>query len=308
MDPTMFSRARILLCSAFLVSCAADIDRDQIDRTEQPVKCSPKLAYYPVRGKHNNGYDKTAGNSSLWSCGNANSNTDFVKGDHLGNDIWAAEGTPVVATTNGTYTLVGSSSYSGNKVTIIDDCGWYHFYCHLQKLGPGVSSASNGKRVTAGTVIGYVGKTGTASNGVVHLHYSTYPDGNYNSGVDPYPYLKVVESDVCTIPGMAPACTPTKEVCDGKDNDCDGKIDEDGVCAVTPVEGIPPEEPIDVAPIAEADPPNSDAPDEDDPMKGSLEANGGCNYAPTTTSSAAWLLLVFAAVIRFGNGRGRLSN
>ena len=28
----------------------------------------------------------------------------------------------------------------------------------------------------------------------------------------------------------APTCTPTKEICDGKDNDCDNVVDEEGVC------------------------------------------------------------------------------
>ena len=38
---------------------------EPIGEVEQAVKCPPKLVYYPVRGKHNNGYDKTAGNASL---------------------------------------------------------------------------------------------------------------------------------------------------------------------------------------------------------------------------------------------------
>jgi len=209
---------------------------EPVGEIEQAVKCPPKLVYYPVRGKHNNGYDKTAGNSSLWSCGNAYSNSDFVSGDHLGNDVWAAEGTPVVAATSGKFTLVGYTSYSGNKVTIIDDCGWYHFYTHFQKLGPGISTASNGTRATAGQIIGYVGKSGTASNGVVHLHYSLYPDGNYSAGVDPYPYLRAVENDVCSVPG---SCTPTPETCNGKDDDCDGAVDEDDVCGTIELERSP---------------------------------------------------------------------
>src|SRR5690606_9495795 len=89
----------------------------------------------------------------------------------------------------------GWSDYSGNKVTIIDDCGWYHFYCHLQRIASGMT---NGRRVSAGEVIGWVGKTGTASNGVVHLHYSLYPDGNYDAGIDPWPYLHAVEQNVCS--------------------------------------------------------------------------------------------------------------
>ena len=34
-------------------------------------------------------------------------------------------------------------------------------------------------------------------NGVVHLHYSIYPNGNYNAGIDPWPHLYAVEWHVC---------------------------------------------------------------------------------------------------------------
>jgi hypothetical protein len=221
------SRARFLvlvpLCLV-VVACASNVDsdppRENVSERTEATTCSIQLSAYPVKGPHNNGYDPTAGNSSLWSCGDANSNSDFVAGDHLGNDIWAAEGTPVVATVSGTLTLVGWSNYSGNKVTIIDGCNWYHFYCHLQSIAPGIG---NGGYVSAGTVIGYVGKTGTASNGVVHLHYSIYPDGNYDAGVDPWPYTHAVEQNAC-------GCGP--EICNGVDDDCNGTADDGGVCVV----------------------------------------------------------------------------
>src|SRR4030095_16603805 len=64
----------------------------------------------------------------------------------------------------------------------------------------------NGVKVKAGQIIGYVGKTGTASNGVIHLHYSIYPHRNYHARVDPSPYLHAVEQNVCgplAAPGAA---------------------------------------------------------------------------------------------------------
>ncbi|THU37061.1 M23 family metallopeptidase [Niastella caeni] len=164
---------------------------------------------YPVRGKHNTGYDRSldGGSKASWNCDRGYSNSDYVAGDHLGIDIWAAEGTPVAATVSGTLTLVGWSDYSGNKVTIKTSTGWYHFFCHLKSIKSGIS---NGKTVKAGDIIGYVGKTGTASNGVVHLHYSLYPDGNYNRGINPWSLLYAKELNVCgtTTP------TPTIKVLD----------------------------------------------------------------------------------------------
>ena len=154
----------------------------------------PNLKLFPVRGKHNLGYEApSTGDASMWTCDAAHSNSDFG-GDHIGVDIWAKRGTPVAATVDGTLVLTGYSAYSGNKVTVRTDGGWYHFNCHLDSIAPGMV---NGNRVKAGDIIGYVGSTGTASNGVVHLHYSIYKDGNYDAGIDPWPYLHAVEWHVC---------------------------------------------------------------------------------------------------------------
>lgn len=166
---------------------------DGICTTDEPPS-GHAVEVFPVRGRHNLGYDRTAGDRSEWSCDDGHSNSDFVAGDHIGNDIWAARNTPVVATAPGTLILTGWSDYSGNKVTIRTADGWEHFMCHLDHLEPGIG---NGVRVTAGQIVGYVGNTGTASNGVVHLHISIYPPGDYDRGVDPWPLLHAVEHDTC---------------------------------------------------------------------------------------------------------------
>jgi Peptidase family M23 len=214
---TIMRDPRLHFCalgSTLLFACADvnDIASDNpnaselgTSETSEPVSCNPKLVYYPVRGRHNNGYDPTAGDSSQWTCNADHSNSDFIPGDHLGNDIWAARGTPVVATVSGRLTLVGFTAYSGNKVTIIDSCGWYHFSTHLDSIAPGIT---NNKQIAAGTVIGYVGSSGTAAHNTVHLHYSIYPDGDYNAGIDPWPYLKAVESSVCD--GNSPPPPPDR--------------------------------------------------------------------------------------------------
>jgi hypothetical protein len=51
-----------------------------------------------------------------------------------------------------------------------------------------------GKWVAAGTYLGTLGNTGSAAGTAPHLHFSIYPDGSYNSGIDPYNLLRGVES------------------------------------------------------------------------------------------------------------------
>jgi murein DD-endopeptidase MepM/ murein hydrolase activator NlpD len=172
------------------------------------VTCSaPRpLVFYPVRGKHDNGWQSNPSPDAWgWTCNHENSNSDFhtspdcIHGKgHYGNDIWAKEGTPVVATVPGTVVEAQYTSYSGNKVTIRDSCGWVSFSIHMKSIAAGITV---GRTVVAGETIGYVGHTGTASGGTTHLHFSLYPGlGNYCKGIDPWPSLLKVERDVCWTP------------------------------------------------------------------------------------------------------------
>ncbi len=175
------------------------------DENPPPTCAEPLMTYFPVRGRHETGYQSnpSSGNSSIWTCDDANSNSDYFSaggcghsGGHYGNDIWAAEGTPVVASVSGEVVQAELSSYSGNQVRIRDACGWSHYSIHLQRIADGIQV---GRHVDAGEVIGYVGHTGSASNGVVHLHFSIYPQ-NYCQGINPWPYLHQVEQNVCSLP------------------------------------------------------------------------------------------------------------
>lgn len=187
-------------CTSLLGACGAgdplarEVNEPGTGEIAQATICDPSMVIYPIRGPHNTGYDKKAGDPAQYTCDDANSGTDYLFGDHYGIDMFAALGTPVVAVQGGTLKYADFSSYSGNRVAIIDACGWHHFYCHLNELGPGLVK---GQQVKAGQLIGTVGKTGTESNGSVHLHYSLFPDGNYNQGIDPWPLLHSVEKATC---------------------------------------------------------------------------------------------------------------
>ena len=95
---------------------------------------------------------------------------------HLGNDLMAPVGTPVVEgdigmrySVNGIVEAAGWNQYGGWRVGIRSRDGQrYWYYAHLRRGHPFAAGITEGAEVEAGQVIGYVGMTG----------YSTTPDTN----------------------------------------------------------------------------------------------------------------------------------
>jgi murein DD-endopeptidase MepM/ murein hydrolase activator NlpD len=104
---------------------------------------------------------------------------------HIGNDVFAAFGTPIVAVADGRLYRVGTLKISGNRLWLRDHGGYRYFYAHLSDFA---AAAYNGADVHAGEVIGFVGNTGDAEPTPPHLHFEVHmPNG---AVVDPYPYLQ----------------------------------------------------------------------------------------------------------------------
>ena len=109
---------------------------------------------------------------------------------HQGQDILAAEGTPVVAPRAGTVTWRAyQASGAGYYVVLHDDAAARDYvFMHLKKDS---ITVSRGDHVAAGHQIGAVGHTGTAS--APHLHFELWLGGWYAKGggpVDPLPQLQ----------------------------------------------------------------------------------------------------------------------
>jgi peptidoglycan hydrolase-like protein with peptidoglycan-binding domain len=105
---------------------------------------------------------------------------------HQGVDIMAVTGTPIYAVVDGTITrkqVAYTGSLAGNALWLSAADHTYFFYAHLSAFAPGIEV---GSIVTAGTLIGFVGATGSAS--VPHLHFEVHPNGG--SAVNPHPVVK----------------------------------------------------------------------------------------------------------------------
>lgn len=110
--------------------------------------------------------------------------SQFASWYHMGIDITASYGTPIVAATSGTVSGVVTGTYDGgygNNIYIDGGGGIVTHYAHLS--GANVSA---GDSVVGGkTVIGWMGLTGRTTGS--HLHFEVSKNGSL---VNPLPYLQ----------------------------------------------------------------------------------------------------------------------
>jgi len=111
-------------------------------------------------------------------------------GWHHGEDIFAAEGSPLLAVADGTIHTVGFTKIGGYRLWLRDGDGNEFYYAHLSAYSP---LAVEGRTVQAGDVVGFVGDTGDAEGGSPHLHFEIHPAAmaglGYDGVVAPYSIL-----------------------------------------------------------------------------------------------------------------------
>ena len=114
---------------------------------------------------------------------------------HEGTDVFASQGTPLVATNRGVILRKGVGVLGGNKLWLVAADGTQYYYAHLSAFQEGVD---DGTVVEAGQVIGYVGNTGNAITTPAHVHFEIHPGGG--AAIDPFPVLDAVRrSDITAL-------------------------------------------------------------------------------------------------------------
>ncbi len=102
---------------------------------------------------------------------------------HKGVDMFNARNTPLVAVVDGRVRF-SSNSLGGLSTHVYSDDGVTYYYAHLESHPTNISS---GQRVSAGTIVGYLGNSGNARYTSPHLHFEIRPGG---VAVNPYPTVR----------------------------------------------------------------------------------------------------------------------
>jgi murein DD-endopeptidase MepM/ murein hydrolase activator NlpD len=109
---------------------------------------------------------------------------------HQGQDLAAAEGTPVVAPRGGVVQHVAYQAEGAGHYVILDGEGEERDYGFMH-LRSGSVRVAEGQRVHTGQLLGEVGNTGRSFG--AHLHFEVWEGGDWWNGgkpVDPLPYLQ----------------------------------------------------------------------------------------------------------------------
>ncbi|MCX7999467.1 MAG: LysM peptidoglycan-binding domain-containing M23 family metallopeptidase, partial [Leptospiraceae bacterium] len=113
-----------------------------------------------------------------------------LKNFHSGLDLSAPVGTPIIASSDGIVEFTGRNGGYGNTIIIRHKDGYKTIYAHCSTI-----TVSAGDQVKMGTVIGSVGRTGTATG--AHLHFEVMHGGKF---INPESALKKVEIVVAKSP------------------------------------------------------------------------------------------------------------
>lgn len=220
----MTARRPLATALAFALVTLSSVVGAQV-RHRRPMGPAPNVNYH---------FDNnSAGGCRDYNCGgrcyDGHSGTDF--GVARGTDVLAGAAGTVVGTNNGCANTgyVGNpcGGRCGNYVQLQHSDGSRSIYCHMELNSLRVS---NGQRVSCGQVLGRSASSGSSSG--PHLHFgwrrsaSAASQDSYRGRCTSAPGAWVDQNSYPQSPAGTCQCVPSPEVCDGRDNDCDGRVDD----------------------------------------------------------------------------------
>ncbi len=188
------------------------------------------------------GFDNNwgSGNCKDYNCGSncysGHTGVDYPMG--VGTALLAGETGTVTATFNGCadWGSINNTcgAYCGNHVEITHPDGQKSTYCHMRRNSLVVSK---GQKVSCGQKIGESASSGMSTGPHLHVRYTHNGSRSdlYRGTCTSSPGAWREQRGYGQSPGTscgAPTCVPSAEVCDGKDNNCNGKIDDGDVCEI----------------------------------------------------------------------------
>lgn len=155
------SQLDALIRRADVLSSSWGEARDELATKHGRLRATPSIA--PVRGYVSSSFSASRLHPLLHSAR-----------PHVGIDIVAREGTPVIATAAGRVTVAGRRGAYGILVEIDHGHGMVTRYAHLSR-----ASVKVGQVVERGQDIGAVGTTGLSTG--PHLHYEVLVNGRHTN-------------------------------------------------------------------------------------------------------------------------------
>jgi murein DD-endopeptidase MepM/ murein hydrolase activator NlpD len=133
------------------------------------------------------------------------------KGWHAGMDIKAEIGAPILAAATGTVISSGQERAYGRVIRVEHESGFVTVYAHnLENL------VEVGDRISAGTIIGTVGRSGRATG--PHLHFEIRHEGMVYNPLHLLPAREVIEVRADEAPDM-PTESARAQPVDGEDDE-----------------------------------------------------------------------------------------
>ncbi len=182
---TLLKRLAFILASGFwLSSCTTFHTPLSRSLMEKPASSSPRAPAAATSNEEPQVPVASAGKLLFdWPVDDARMTRGFMpykRHPHLGLDLAASKGTPILASREGMVLYAGREFRGYGKMILIESGdGWATIYAHLDKI-----LVAEGKKVRQGEVLGAMGRTGHATG--VHLHFEIRKD---RGPVDPLPLL-----------------------------------------------------------------------------------------------------------------------